>query len=44
MSTDGGTKSIVGLLDAVKDQLESGQHNGNVVPIFLPRERFVPTP
>ena len=35
MSTDGGTKSIVGLLEAVKDRIESGQRDGNVVPIFL---------
>jgi hypothetical protein len=35
MSTDGGTKAIVGLLDAVKDRVESGQHNGDVAPIML---------
>ena len=34
-STDGGTKAIVSLFDAVKNRLESGQHDGNVVPIFL---------
>jgi hypothetical protein len=35
MSTDGGNKSIVGLLDAVKDRLESGQHGGKVAPIVI---------
>ena len=44
MSTDGGTKSIVGLLEAVKDRIESGQRDGNVVPIFLLEKDSYHTP
>ena len=32
-STDGGVKAVAGLIDAVRDRLNSGQHDGKVVPI-----------
>jgi hypothetical protein len=32
-STDGGIKAVAGLLDAVRDRLNGGQHGGKVVPI-----------
>jgi hypothetical protein len=35
MSTDGCIKAIVGLLNAVRDRLNGGEHGGNVVPILL---------
>ena len=35
MSTVGGIQAIAGLLDAVRDRLNGGQHDGKVVPIVL---------
>jgi hypothetical protein len=32
-STDGGVKAVAGLIDVVRDRLNSGQHDGKVVPI-----------
>ena len=33
-STVGGTQAIAGLIDTVRDRLNGGQHDGNVVPIL----------
>jgi len=35
MSTDGGNQAIAGLLDIVRDRINGGQHDGNVVPVLL---------
>jgi hypothetical protein len=35
VNTVGGVQAVDGLIDAVLDQLNSGQHGGNVVPIGL---------
>jgi hypothetical protein len=34
-STDGGIKAVAGLMDAVRDRLNGGQHAGKVAPIAL---------
>ena len=34
-NTDGGIKAIVIMVDLVRDRLNSGQHNGKIVPIVL---------
>jgi len=52
VSTDGGIKAVTGLIDAVRDRLNSRQHDGKVVPILrLERDSYqhsqygrVPTP
>jgi hypothetical protein len=31
-ATDGGIKAVVGLIDEVRDRLNGGEHDGNVVP------------
>jgi hypothetical protein len=35
MSTVGGTQVIAGLIETVRDRINGGQHDGNVVPIVL---------
>jgi hypothetical protein len=35
MSTVGGNQVIAGLLDTVRDRINGGQHDGNVVPVLL---------
>jgi hypothetical protein len=32
-TTDGAIKAVAGLIDAVRDRLEEGQHDGKIVPI-----------
>jgi hypothetical protein len=34
-TTDGGVKAVAGLIDAVRDRLNGGQHDGKVSPIVL---------
>jgi hypothetical protein len=34
-TTDGGIKAVVSMIDLVRDRLNSGQHNGKIVPIAL---------
>jgi hypothetical protein len=34
MNTDGGLQAIAGLFDTVRDRINGGQHDGNVVPIL----------
>src|SRR5262249_18408717 len=34
-NTDGGIKAIAAMLDLIRDRLNSGQHDGKVVPIVL---------
>jgi hypothetical protein len=35
MATVGGVKAIAGTLDLIRDRMNGGQHNGEVVPIML---------
>jgi hypothetical protein len=41
-TTDGGLKAVAGLLDAVRDRLNGGQHKGKVSPIVLLRKGSYP--
>jgi hypothetical protein len=41
-TTDGGIKSVAGLIEAVRDRLNGGQHDGKVVPIALLRKGSYP--
>jgi hypothetical protein len=34
-TTDGGIQAVAGLIEAVKERLDGGAHNDNVVPIVL---------
>ena len=34
-NTDGGIKAIVMMVDLVRDRINSGQHDGKIVPIVL---------
>src|SRR5262245_37600104 len=34
-TTNGGHQAVVGLLDTVRNRIESGQHDGKIVPIVL---------
>ena len=34
-TTDGGIKAVAGLIEAVRDRLNGGQHDGKVAPIAL---------
>jgi len=34
-TTDGGLKAVAGLLDAVRDRLNGGRHDGKVSPVVL---------
>jgi hypothetical protein len=44
MSTDGGLKAITSLFDAVRDRLNSGQHDGKISPIFKLEKDWYPHP
>jgi hypothetical protein len=35
MSTDSGNQTIAGLLETVRDRINGGQHDGNIVPVVL---------
>jgi hypothetical protein len=43
-TTDGGLKAIAGLLDAVRDRLNGGQHDGEVSPVVQLRKDSYPHP
>jgi hypothetical protein len=34
-TTDGGIKAVVLMVDLIRDRINSGQHNGKIVPIVL---------
>jgi hypothetical protein len=44
MSTDGGLKAITSLFDAVRDRLNSGQHDGKLSPVMKPEKDWYPHP
>jgi hypothetical protein len=44
MATVGGVKAIAGMLDLVRDRLNGGQHDGNIVPITLLEKDSYPHP
>jgi hypothetical protein len=41
-TTDGGNQAFVGLVDAIRNQINSGQHDGKVVPILLLEREWYP--
>jgi hypothetical protein len=41
-TSDGGVKSVAGLIDMIRERLNSGQHEGKVVPIVLLRKDSYP--
>jgi hypothetical protein len=43
-TTDGGLKAIVQLLDSIRDQINSGQHDGRIAPIVLLQKDSYPHP
>jgi hypothetical protein len=43
-ATDGGIKALVGLIEAVRDRLNGGQHDGNVVPVVVLEKDSYPHP
>ena len=43
-STVGGVQAIAGLIEAVRDRLNGGQHDGKVSPIVHAREGLLPAP
>jgi hypothetical protein len=43
-NTVGGIQAIAGILEAVRDRLNGGQHDGKLSPIVLLGEGFLPAP
>ena len=43
-TTDGGIQAVAGLIEAVRDRLNSGQHDGKVSPIVLLEKDSYPHP
>ena len=43
-TTVGGIQAVAGLIDAVRDRLNGGQHDGKVVADRAPREGLLPAP
>jgi hypothetical protein len=43
-TTDGGIKSVAGLIETVRDRLNGGQHDGKISPIVLLRKDSYPHP
>lgn len=43
-TTDGGIKSVASLIEAIRDRLNGGQHDGKISPVMLLRKDSYPHP